>query len=318
MTPMDNRPRLPQVLSAFAGIYIIWGTTFLALALVIRSVPPFISGGVRFIIAAGLMYLWLLVRERHPFEGLKVAGAMLCGVLLSGMGNGLVLWAQQGLPSGIAALFVGALPVITLILDRLFFSKRAPSMQSLLGVTIGLVGIVVLSMHTLSLSATARPMHIIAVLTAVTGWSVGTLLQRRYVPSHRVMGFTCLQMFAGGVFQLLMSVVDREWGGFEPSRIQLQSVLALVYLVVFGSLIASNCYSFLVAHVSAQKVTTYALVNPVIALALGAIVLHERITASAIVSTVLVLVGVSLVLFQGRISQPASAGTGLAGARPRN
>src|SRR5579862_6501434 len=111
MQRMHRRPMLPQILLAFAGIYIIWGTTFLALAITIRSIPPFISGGVRFVIAAGLMYAWLRWREPRPFHGLKIAGVMLCGVLLSGMGNGFVVWSQQGLPSGIAALFVGALPV---------------------------------------------------------------------------------------------------------------------------------------------------------------------------------------------------------------
>jgi drug/metabolite transporter (DMT)-like permease len=315
---MHKRPLLPQILLAFVGIYVIWGTTFLALAITIRSIPPFISGSVRFLIAGGLMYAWLRLREARPFDGLHIGGAVLCGVLLSGVGNGFVVWSQQGLPSGIAALFVGALPVTTLILDRLFFSKRTPSAQSVVGVAIGLAGIVVLSMNTLSFSATVHPIHVVAVLTAGVCWSLGTLLQRRYVPSTRVLSFTCLQMLAGGVFQLLMSLVDQEWGGFQPTQIEMQSVLAVFYLVVFGSLIAVNCYSFLIAHVSAQKVTTYALVNPVIALALGAIVLHEKITSSAIVSTVLVLVGVALVLFQRTRTQPAPVATGLASSAEHN
>ena len=267
---MQQRPLLPQILLAFAGIYIIWGTTFLALAVTIRSIPPFISGGVRFVIAATLMYAWLRAREPHPFSGLNIAGTFLCGALLSGIGNGFVVWAQQGLPSGIAALFVGALPVTTLILDRLFFSRQTPSAQSVIGVALGLAGIVVLSTNTLRFSTTVRPIHVVAVLTAGLAWSLGTLLQRRFVPSHRVFGYTCLQMFSGGVFQLLMSVVDWEWAGFRPERVELQSVLAVLYLVVFGSLIAVSCYSYLLAHVAAQKVTTYALVNPVIALVLGA------------------------------------------------
>jgi drug/metabolite transporter (DMT)-like permease len=274
---MHRRPLLPQILLAFAGIYIIWGTTFLALAITIRSIPPFISGGVRFVIAGGLMYAWLRWREPRPFDGLKIAGVMLCGVLLSGIGNGFVVWSQQGLPSGIAALFVGALPVTTAILDRLFFSKRTPSAQTVLGVAIGLCGIVVLSLKSLSLSSAVQPIHLLAVLCAGLAWSLGTLLQRRYVPSHRVLGYTCLQMLAGGLFQLLMSLVDREWGGFDPGADSTRSRCSpVLYLVVFGSLIAVNCYSFLLAHVDAQKVTTYALVNPVIALALGAIVLHEQ------------------------------------------
>jgi drug/metabolite transporter (DMT)-like permease len=295
-----RRPALAQVLLAFAGIYIIWGTTFLAIALVIRTIPPFFSGGVRFLIAAGLMYAWLRSREPRPFARLHIGGTILCGVLMSGMGNGFVIWSQTGLPSGIAALFVAALPVSTLILDWLFFSRRAPTSQSALGVAIGLAGVVVLAAHTHSFAGAVRPIHVIAVLTAELAWSTATLLQRRFVTPDRLLNFGCLQMQAGAVFQLLMGCIDREWVGFVPAHISLQSALAVLYLVVFGSIIAVNCYSFLVAHVPAQKVTTYALVNPVIALALGALVLHERVSPVAILSAILVLVGVALVLFQRR------------------
>jgi drug/metabolite transporter (DMT)-like permease len=303
-------PALARVLLAFAGIYIIWGTTFLAIAFALRTIPAFFSGGVRFLIAGGLMYVWLRLRELRPFSGLQIGGSILIGVLMTGIGNGFVVWAQTGLPSGITALFVGALPVSTLILDWLFFSRRAPTSQSALGVAIGLAGVVVLTTHTHSFSGSIRPLHVIAVLTAELAWSAGTLLQRRYVSAARVMNFVCLQMLAGAVFQLLMGCIDREWIGFVPAHISMQSVLAVLYLVVFGSLVAVNCYSYLVAHVPAQKVTTYALVNPVIALALGAIVLGEKITPAAILSAILVLVGVALVLFQrpaaGQRSAPAA------------
>jgi drug/metabolite transporter (DMT)-like permease len=297
-TPRQPAMALAPILLAFAGIYIIWGTTFVALALAIRSIPPFISGALRFATAGALMYAWLRTREPRPFAGLNIGGCILIGVLMSGIGNGFVIWSQLGLPSGIAALFVGALPVSTLILDWLFFSRRAPSAQSALGVAIGLGGIVVLSSHTHSFSGTVRPLHVISVLTAELGWSAGTLLQPRYVRPARVMNFVCLQMLAGAAFQLLMSVIDREWTGFVPAHVSPQSVLAVGYLVVFGSLVAVNCYSFLVARVPAQKVTTYALVNPVIALALGAVMLGESVTPAAILSGILVLVGVALVLFQ--------------------
>jgi drug/metabolite transporter (DMT)-like permease len=305
--PPHQRPLLAQVLLAFAGIYIIWGTTFLAIAFVIRTIPPFFSGGVRFLIAGSIMYAWLRAREPRPFARLHIGGSILCGVLMTGMGNGFVVWSQQGLPSGIAALFVGTLPVSTLLLDWAFFSKRAPSPQSALGVAIGLAGVVVLTLHTHSFAGTIRPVHVIAVLTAELAWSAGTLLQRRYVSAERVLNFSCLQMLAGALFQLLLAVIDREWLGFSPAQISLPSVLGVLYLVIFGSMIAVNCYSFLVAHVPAQKVTTYALVNPVIALGLGAIVLHEKITPAAIVSAILVLVGVALVLFQRQAGEPRPA-----------
>ena len=121
-----QRPPLAQILLAFAGIYIIWGTTFLAIAFVIRTIPPFFSGGVRFLIASALLYAWLRLHEPRPFSRLHIGGSILIGVLMSGMGNGFVVWSQQGLPSGIAALFVGMLPVSTLLLDWIFFSRRRP------------------------------------------------------------------------------------------------------------------------------------------------------------------------------------------------
>jgi len=296
---MNQRPGANAILLAFAGVYIIWGTTFLAIALVIRTMPPFFSGALRFFVASALMYVWLRSRGPRPFAGLNIGGSLVCGVLLSGVGNGFVLWAQQGLPSGIAALFVCALPVMILLFDWLFFSRQAPTPRGAVGVTLGVVGVVVLTLHTHSLAGQMRPIHVAAVMVAEVGWALGSLLQRRYADPNRLGSYTCLQMFAGGAFQLLMGVLDREWIGFSFSQISLQSVLAVAYLIVFGSIIAVNCYSFLLAHVSAQRVSTYALVNPVIALALGAIVLHEKVTPVAILCAALVLVGVALVLWRG-------------------
>jgi drug/metabolite transporter (DMT)-like permease len=295
---MTDHAPVSRVLLCFAGIYIIWGTTFLGIAFVLRTLPPFIGGGVRFVIAGALMYAWLRAHEPRPFAGLRRPGAALCGVLMSGMGNGFVVWSQQGLPSGIAALFVGALPVIILLEDWLLFSRRRPQLQAIVGVTIGFAGVALLSAHTRSLAGTARPIYVAAVFAASTAWGLGTLLQRRFVPADRVRGFTSLQMLSGGAFQLLMSVIDREWRGFTLAHVSLQSVIALTYLVAFGSIVAVNCYSWLVAHVPAQKVATYALVNPVIALTLGAVVLGERITPLAVLSALLVLLGVGLVLFR--------------------
>jgi drug/metabolite transporter (DMT)-like permease len=290
---------LSKVLPAFAGIYIIWGTTFLCIALAIQTIPAFFSGAARFALAGALMYLWLRWREPRPFSGLNIGGSILCGVLLTGIGNGFVVWAELALPSGVAALFISALPVLVLLLNWAYFTRRAPTLAATIGGTLGLAGVLVLTLNSHALSSTVRPIHVIAILTAVLGWALGTLLQRRYVKADRVVNYSCLQMLAGAGFQGLMGVLNREWVGFSPRAVSLTSLLALLYLVVFGSIIAVNCYSYLLAHVAAQKVATYALVNPVIALALGALVLHERITPAAVVAAVLVLAGVGIVLFQG-------------------
>jgi drug/metabolite transporter (DMT)-like permease len=312
---MQQRPPPVQIVLAFAGIYLIWGTTFFAIALVIRTIPPFLSGAVRFALAGGLMYLWLRTRSARPLAGLQVAGVILCGVLLTGMGNGFVIWSQQGLPSGVAALFVGAMPVSVLLMDWLFFSRRAPRPQAVLGCAFGLTGIVVLALYTQSLAGGARPIYVASALLAQLAWALGTLLQRRFVRADQVVAFSCLQMLSGAVWQGFMGVLDREWLGFAPAHVSLLSLLALLYLIVIGSLVAVNCYSFLVAHVPPQQVTTYALVNPVIALLLGTLVLHERFSRAALVATVLVIAGVALVLYQ-RPARRSRRPSGLAAQPP--
>jgi drug/metabolite transporter (DMT)-like permease len=287
------------VLAAFAGIYIIWGTTYLAIAFAVHAMPPFISGVARFGLAGALMYVWLRARNPRPFAGVNITMMALAGVLLSGMGNGFVLYAQQGgIPSGIAALFVAAVPVIVLILDWAFFSKRAPTKQALFGIAVAVAGVVTIVMHTRTLSGGAQPLYVVAMFVATTGWSIGTLVQKRSATTATVLSFTCGQMLFGAAFQLLMSVVTGEWSRFDPATISWQGVVAILYLVVFGSIIGLNCYLWLLTRVPAPKVATYALVNPVVALFLGAAVLGETVTPLAIVAALLVLVGVALTVFQ--------------------
>ena len=236
------------------------------------------------------MYAWLRARNPHPFAGVNVPMMALSGVLLSGIGNGFVLWAQQGIPSGIAALFVAAVPVLVLIFDWAFFSKRAPTKQALFGIAVAVAGVVTIVMHTRTLSGNAHPLYILAMFVATTGWSLGTLLQKRSANTGTVLSFTCGQMLFGAAFQLLMSIVTGEWSRFDPAAISVQGVVAILYLVVFGSIVGLNCYLWLLTRVPAPKVATYALVNPVVALILGAAVLGERVTPLAIVAALLVLV----------------------------
>jgi drug/metabolite transporter (DMT)-like permease len=297
--PISTSARVSlAVLAAFAGIYIIWGTTYLAIAFAIKSMPPFISGVARFGVAGLLMYGWLRARNRRPFAGVNIPMAALAGVLLSGIGNGFVLFAQQGIPSGIAALIVAAVPVLVLIFDWAFFSRRAPTKQALLGTAVAIAGVVTIVMHTRSLSGNAHPLYLLAMVVATTGWSLGTLVQKRSANPGNVLSFTCVQMLFGAAFQLLMSIVTGEWARFDPGAISLPGVLAIAYLVVFGSIVGLNCYLWLLTRVPAPKVATYALVNPVVAMILGAIVLGERVTPLAIVAALLVLLGVALIVFQ--------------------
>lgn len=286
------------MLAAFAAIYFFWGTTYLAITVAIREIPPFISGSMRFMLAGLAMYAWLRWRDTRPLANVDLKMAALTGVLLTGVGNGFVVWAQQGIPSGIAALIVTAVPVIVLLLDWAFFSKRAPTRQALIGTTVAVIGVVTIVTHTRSLSGEAHPLYLVSLLLATVGWSFGTLIQKRAVQPGTVLSFTCAQMLFGSLFQLFMSFVDGEWAQFDPSSITWSSLAAVAYLVVFGSIVGLNCYLWLLTKVAAPKVATYALVNPVVALLLGTVVLNETLTPIAIMATVLVLAGVSLVLFQ--------------------
>ncbi|HEX7012398.1 MAG TPA: EamA family transporter [Steroidobacteraceae bacterium] len=286
------------IAAAFATLYIVWGTTYLAIAVAIRTIPPFLSGAMRFLLAGTLVYAWLRLRGPRPLAGIDLKMSAICGVLLSGIGNGLVIWSQQGIPSGIAALIVTAVPVIVLVLDWALFSKRAPTRQALLGTAIAVAGVATIVMHTRTLSGDAKPLYIIGLLLATVGWSFGTLLQKRAAKSDQVLSFTCAQMLFGGLFQLALATVTWEWARFDPLAVSFSSALAVLYLIAFGSIIGLTTYLWLLTRVPAPKVTTYALVNPVVALILGASLLDERLTSLTILAAALVLFGVALVLFQ--------------------
>jgi drug/metabolite transporter (DMT)-like permease len=281
---------------AFAAIYLIWGTTFLGIALVLRSLPPFASASLRFLIAGSLLLVWVRLRDPRPLEGLPLPRVALCGVLLLSGGNGFVVWAQQGVPSGVAALVIAAMPVAVLVLQRTLFGHRLPQWRALVGILIALAGVALIVSQIGELAGAVRPLHVISLLGAVFCWALGTLLHRG-VPLERVMASAGVQMLAGGVVLGIMALPGGEWGRVELARVSPISVAALAYLIVFGSIVAQGSYLWLLGHVAPQKVATYALVNPVVAMALGALVLGERLNALAGVAVLLVLVGVALVLW---------------------
>jgi drug/metabolite transporter (DMT)-like permease len=287
-----------RITLAYGSIYLVWGTTYLAIAFAIQTLPPFTSGAIRFLFAAALMFAWLRLREPAQLRGLPWRHALLSGALLGGMGNGFVVWAQQGLPSGIAALVVAAIPVVVLLLNWVLFERRAPGGRSLLGTGLALAGVATVVATRHGVGGDAAPVYVLAILFAVVAWSIGTLQQKRSTRPAQVLGIASAQMLAGGLFQGAMALVTFEWVGFDPSQVSVASLLAVLYLAVFGSIIALTCYVWLLTQETAQKVATYALVNPVIAVLLGAIVLGETITAATIAGAVLVLAGVALVLFQ--------------------
>jgi drug/metabolite transporter (DMT)-like permease len=295
----DRAANRAGVAMALAAIYLIWGTTYLAVALVLRTIPPFACSALRYIFGGGLLLIWLLVFRPQAFRGLPLRRLIAAGVLLVAGGNGFSVWAQQGVPSGIAALLISSVPVFVLLLNWLFFARRAPDTRSLVGILVGMCGVAVIVAQMHSLSGAVRVPYVIALLAAMLCWSSGTLVTRGLVSAPQVAGATCVQMIVGAVLLSLIAVVHGDWHRLHPAQVSLTSWLALAYLTVFGSIIALSCFLWLLTQVSAQKATSYALVNPLVALLLGALVLGEKITAYVLLAIVLILAGVALVLFQG-------------------
>ncbi|MDZ4814502.1 MAG: EamA family transporter [Pseudomonadota bacterium] len=302
-----NKPRASVLVAAFASIYLIWGTTYLAIALMVRSVPPFVSGALRYGLAAALMYAILRIRQARPLAGLHWPSAAIAGVLLSGIGNGFVIWAQQTVPSAIAALLVAALPLWIMFFDSVAFARRRPSAKDLIGSAIGLLGVVLIVAQTRRFDGAGAILPTMMILIATFGWSIGTLVQRHAVRPGQLGAFACAQMLVGAGFQALCALALGEWSDLQASDFTPTAIGALLYLAVFGSIVAFSAYLWLVTKVQTSAVATYSLVNPVVAMALGAWILGERIESSAIAASSLVLVGVALVLWPERRSSNTAA-----------
>jgi len=244
--------------------------------------------------------LWLLLFRRQAFAGLPWRRLLMAGVLLVAGGNGFAVWAQQGVPSGIAALLISSVPVFVMVLNWLFFARRAPDARSLIGILVGMCGVAVIVVHLHTLSGAVRMPYVLALLGAMLCWSSGTLVSRGTIVAAQVSAGTCVQMLVGATLLSLMALVHGDWRALFAAHVTLSSWLALAYLTVFGSIVALSCFLWLLTQVSAQKATTYALVNPLVALLLGSMLLGEKITASVAVAVLLILAGVGLVLFQGK------------------
>ena len=295
-----NRKALLPIVAAFATIYLVWGTTYLGLAVLLRTLPPFASGAIRFALAAVIMYGLLRLRSARPLAQVPWKHAIVAGILLSGFGNGFVIWGQQTVPSGIAALLVAALPLWILLFDTVAFARRKPGLKDLVGSVIGLAGVLLIVSQTRSFDGSGGVLPTLSILFATFAWSIGTLVQRSAVKAGQVGAFACAQMLSGALCQALCALVLGEWPQVQWADFTPTALWTLAYMAIFGSVIAFSAYLWLVTKVPTPAVATYSLVNPVVAMALGAWILGERIDASAIAASVLVLAGVALVLWPAR------------------
>ncbi|HET8776446.1 MAG TPA: EamA family transporter, partial [Candidatus Limnocylindria bacterium] len=272
------RPSTAAVAAALVIVYVVWGSTYLGIAVMIETMPPLLAAGVRYGAAGVIMLVALVVHARwrssgEPAErpsGAHVRSAFIIGSLLLLGGNGGVVLAELRIPSGIAAVLVATVPIWLAVFDAIV-TRRRPSALVIGGLVAGIAGVAVLLAPVEGIGH-LDPIGILLVLGAAISWAAGSLYARHApLPRSGLLG-TALEMMAGGVVLVAAGTLLGEIGRTDVTQFSLSSILAIVYLVVFGSIVAFTAYTWLLANVPVSTVGTYAYVNPIVAVALGALI----------------------------------------------
>jgi drug/metabolite transporter (DMT)-like permease len=285
-----------RVVLAFAAIYLIWGSTYLGIRIAIETLPPFLTAGLRFIIAGPLLYAWARRNGAPRPTGIQWRAAAAVGGLLLLGGNGLVTWGEERVSSGLAALLVATVPLWMVLLDWLFLRGGRPPGKVFLGLVLGLIGIVLLIGPTDLLGEHRVDLIGVAMLLlAALSWAIGSLYARRApLPDAPLLG-TSLEMIAGGVLLLLSSGAKGEWAQVDFARVSLRSWLALGYLTLLGSIVAFTAYTWLLRVSTPARVATYAYVNPIVAVVLGWAIAGEVLTGQMLLAAVVIVLAVVVI-----------------------
>ena len=283
-----------QLMLGFLRIYVLWGSTYLAIRFAVSTIPPFFMGGVRFIIAGTLLFGWSRWRGAPKPDREQWKNAAIIGTLLLVVGNGAVAWAEQRVDSGVASLIVATVP-LWIVLGEMVQGRRPEALQWI-GVAVGLVGVGILVMP--GEGATTNPIDRVGAAALLFGsfsWTAGSLFSRTArlaTPSSTASG---MQMLCAGVIMSVVSAVSGEWSRVHPSTISGASILALAYLIVFGSIVGFSTYMWLLSVARPVAVGTYAYVNPLVAVFLGVVVAGEHLPASATLAMIVIVASVALV-----------------------
>jgi drug/metabolite transporter (DMT)-like permease len=296
-TSASPEPALTLIIAAFAAVYIIWGSTYLAILWVIESVPPLLMASARFLFAGALLYAWMRMRGTPRPSGGQWRAAVIAGTLMLAGGNGAVVVAEQWVPSGLTALLVAAVPLWLVLLDATVGSRARPTRRAQVGLLVGFVGVAILGgTPGIGGGGSRALMGALLVVVGSMSWAGGSLYLRTAPKPPSPLLLVAMQMLGGGAVLGVMSVMFGEPADFRLADVTLRSVLALIYLVIFGSLIAYTAYVWLLTVTTPARVGTYAYVNPVIALLLGWAFAGEQVgfraafAAAIIVGSVFVIV----------------------------
>ncbi len=295
---------------AFAAIYLIWGSTYLAIRFAIETIPPYLMGGVRFLVAGGVLYAVLRWRGVGAPSRRQWRAALIVGGLLLWGGNGGVMIAEQYVPSSLAALIVAMVPLWMVLLNWWRGDRVRPNPGTLLGVGLGLMGIVLIAAPGQTAAEGAvNPIGLLILVLASLSWAIGSLYSRASsLPANALLA-TALEMLAGGALMLVAGLLPGQGAQIRLDHVSLLSLVALGYLVIFGSLIGFTAYVWLLKVSTPARVSTYAFVNPVVAVFLGWLLAGEELSLRVVIAAAVIIVAVMLITLNqtARSSEAASA-----------
>lgn len=295
---VQKEPSKGLVIAAFAALYIIWGSTYLGVLLAIKTIPPFLMVGTRFLIAGFLLLSWCLIRGEKLPSWPSLLKISVGGILMLFIGTGAVAWAEQYIPSGLAAIIVATVPLWFVLLDRKHWKANFSNKFIIAGLVLGFVGVVLLFAGKSAVAITGSPIKLIScgiLLLGTIGWAIGSL----YSKYKEVEGSTTIkaavQMLAASIVFFIVAFLMGEQNNFSAKEVSTTSINALIYLIVLGSLVGYMAYIWLLSVRPPTLVGTYAYVNPVVAVFLGWLAVGETITRGQVLALCVVLVGVILV-----------------------
>jgi drug/metabolite transporter (DMT)-like permease len=290
-----------RVALGLVTVYLLWGSTYLGIKYAIHSIPPYLMSSTRFIIAGSILYVWAMMKGATRPKLIHWRSAAIIGGFLLLGGNASVAWAEQYVPSGIASLIIATMPLWMVLLDWLLFKNDPPNLQVIAGLILGFIGIALLVRPTDSEEWMAfDPIGILALLAAALLWSVGSLYSRKATLPKSQIQSIAMQMIAGGSMVLVASLLRGEWAMVAFSEISPASIAAWLYLIVFGSMIGFSTYIWLLKNAPAERVATYAYVNPVVAVFLGWFFLDEPVSTQTLVASGIIIISVFLIINRRR------------------
>ena len=282
-----------KIAIAFFAVYVFWGMTYLAMRVAVQDIPPYLMAGSRFVLAGMVLYWWARRRGEGPPTAVQWRAAAIVGAFLLLGGNASVAWAEQRVPSGLAALLIGVMPIWMVSLEWLRSGPR-PSLQVIAGLLLGAIGVGLLVLP----QGGANDIDLLGagvLILAAASWAWGSVISKSAgLPKSPFMA-TSMEMIAGGTLCIVVGVLTGELEGFSPAQVSGQALLAWLFLVIFGSLVAFTAFIWLLGVVSIAKVGTYAYVNPIVAVLLGWAILDEPVTLTTVFAAILILCGVAMV-----------------------